>query len=276
MALLNNARGLIITAVEPLFVNGGVGLDNTNPQITDTSIFGGGVTIDSCEATTGWSVSGDGSAVTLNTTSGEYIEGTACINLPTSHSTGVAKFYKTISDTNLSGKIVAVWYYIDNVADLADSVDAISIDLGTGGFTNYNTYNFNRDELASGWNSLVIDADSLDASSGSGATLATVNRVRLNVKADLTQATNDMRMDYLRYYESGTLGIADSINPLSVTTGNYYIKTTHNIAATESNGLEIVESGDSTASVLLSRQTFAAINKGSNTSIQIDKYYYLD
>lgn len=276
MVLTNGARGLIITDIQDLFTHGGVGLSNTTAQITDTGLFGDGVTVDACDSSTGWTHNGDASAETQNTTSGEYKEGTGCLNLPTTHSTGTANWYKTISSTDLSSKKLALWFYIDNVADLADSTDTVRIDLGTGGFTNYNSYYFDRDSISSGWTSLVLTSSSIDASSGTGAALATVDRLRIFVRADTTQTTNDMRMDYWRYYEASTLGITDSQNALVVSTGNYWIKTIHQVAVTESNGLEIVESADTNSSVILSRQVFAAVNKGSNTSLQIDKYYYLD
>jgi hypothetical protein len=276
MVLTNDARGLIITELESLFVNGGIGLDDTTPTKSDTGLFGGGVSIDDCDSSTGWTHGGDGNAETENTTSGEYKEGDGCLNLPTTHSGGTAYWYKTVTSVDLEDKKVALWYYIDNVSDLADSTDSVRVDLGTGGFTNYNSYYFDRDSLSSGWNGLLVSTDTVDNSSGTGADLTDVDRIRLFVRADQTQGSNDMRMDDWRYYESGTLGITESQSALNVTTGDYYIKTIHSVAVTEANGLVIVESGDTDGSTLLSRQTFAEVNKGSNTSLQIDKFYYLD
>lgn len=276
MVLTNTARGVIIDDLQDLFTTGGVGLGTASAQVTDSGLIGDGVTIDSCDSSTGWTHSGDAGAETENTTLGEYKEGTGCLNLPSTYSTGTATWYKTVSSVDLATTKIAAWFYIDNADDLTDDSAAITLDLGTGGFTNYNSYEFSKDDISSGWTSLVISADDLDASTGTGATLATVDRIRIKVKLDTSQSTNDMRMDYWRYYEPGTLGVTDSQNALIVETGNYFIKTIHNVSVNESNGLPLSESGDTDGTNLLSRQKFATVNKGSNTSLQIDKYYYLD
>ena len=277
MVLTNNGRTQVVSTLQSLFTTGGVGLDNTSAALTDSELFGGGTTIDACDSSTGWSTEGDASSVALNTTSGEAIEGSDCLNLITSHSTGSAGFYKTISSKNLSNKKMNLWFYINNSNELASSSNAITITLGTSGFTNSNDYYTSYEDISNGWNSIYFDveADS-DNTNGTGLVSSDCDRIKITVLASSTQSSNDMRMDFWTYYESGTLGLTDSNNTLTIETGDYYIKTTHNITTNESNGVDIVESGDNDGTYLLSRQVFAPLNKGVNTELQVDKYYYIE
>ena len=98
----------------------------------------------------------------------------------------------------------------------------------------------------------------------------------LSIKTTTSHTTNNLRMDYWRTYETDTLGIYDSKKNIILSTGDYYFKTVHTITVTESNGLLLVEAGDSDDSDLLTRFTFAGIEKGLSTEGQIDKYYYID
>jgi len=276
MVLTQNAKDSILTSTAALFLSGGVGLNSTTENSTDTGLFGGGTTLDACDATTGWSNSGDASATVLNTTAGYFMEGTGCLNLPTTFSAGVASWYKTLGSTNLASKKLYVWLYIDDASDLATSTNAVSLDLGTGGFTNYDTWNYANTSFSNGWNSLYVDVNTYDSTSGSGLVTSTTDRIRLNVNLTSTQTSTDMRMDYWRSYVAGTFGVTNGQKVLIKTTGTNFFKTTMNLTVTEGNGLEIVESGDNNGSILLSRQTFASITKGLNTQVQIDKYYYLE
>ena len=276
MGLTQEFKDKILTASAALITTGGVGLDNTPYTSADTGLFGGKEVIDALDATTGWSNSGDAGAATLNTTAGEYQEGTGCLNLPSTFSTGVSSWYKTITSADLTSKKLYLWIYMDDVTDLDTSVTAITVDIGTSGFTNYDTWSYANTEFTNGWNSLYIDCDVADSTSGSGLVLGTSDSIRINFNLISTQTTNDTRMDYIRYYEAGTLGITDSIKTVTKITGTNYFKTTVNLTSTDANGLAIVEAGDSDGSDLLSRQTFAAINKGNSTQVQIDKYYYIE
>ena len=275
MVLTQDAKDSILTSTAALFTSGGVGLDNTAENSSDTGLFGGGTTVDACDATTGWSNSGDASATTLNTTAGYFMEGTGCLNLPTSFSAGLSSWYKTISSTNLTTKKLYVWLYIDDATDLSNT-NAVSIDLGTGGFTNYSSWAYADTSFSNGWNSLYVDVDNSTSITASGVTTSDVDRIRLNVNLTSTQTSTDMRMDYWRSYEANTFGITNGQKVLIKTSGTNYFKTTMNLTTTEGNGLELVESGDNNGTILLSRQTFAPITKGLNTQVQIDKYYYLE
>jgi hypothetical protein len=274
MVLTNSGRAAITTSISPLFTYAGIGLDSTATSAADTELFGGGTTIDACDVTTGWTQSGVGSAVTANTTAAAFLQGTACLNLPTSGA-GTASWTKVISTTDLASKKVALWYYIDNASELTDSASALTIYLGSSDLANSYAYYFPRDDIANGWNSFLIDVNSYSAILGSGATTSSITGIKLTALVDVQQVTTDMRMDYWRSYAAGTLGIADSLTTNVQTTGDYYFKNTHTITASQSNGLPIVEAGDSDNSTLYQRTTFATLNKGASTILQIDKYYYV-
>jgi len=278
MVLTNDAKDEILGTVKDLFTTGGIGLDSTAEVSSDDGLFGGGTTVDACDSSSiAWStLSGDAQSAALNTSAGYYQEGTGCYNIPFTYSSGTGSWARTISTTNLSGKKLAIWFYILSADDLASSSDAITITLGTGGFVNYNDYYFNYENFSSGWTSLVLDTSSISDSGGTGADLTDVDNIKITTKVDSTQSGTEMRMDYWRYYEPDTLGITDSQNSLTVATGTNYFKTTHIINVLESNGLDIVESGDTDGSTLLPRQTFAAVSKGNSTELQIDKFYYID
>jgi len=277
MGITNVGRELIRDAVADLLTTGGIGLSNDTFSPSDTGLFGGGTTVDSLETSTGWTVSGDAQDPSVNSTAGEYLEGSGCLNLPFTYSSGTGSWQETFASTvDLSAKKLYFWFYIDVVTDLADTSDCITVELcDSSTFSDSNKYYTHRNELASGWNSIYVEVDSPDVAASSLDTSA-ISDFKLTVKSDQSQSGNNMRIDYLRYYEPGTLGVTDSKSSLTKTIGEYYIKTIHSINSTQSNGLTITEAGDSNGSQLISRVTFASLDKGSNTELQIDKYYYIE
>jgi hypothetical protein len=98
--------------------HGLIGAGTTTPAAGDSNLAkplpATNTTTDACDAVTGWSNSGDADAETLNTTAGEFKEGTGCLNLPMTYSTGSGYWSKTISSTNMTSEYIYVWYYIDS------------------------------------------------------------------------------------------------------------------------------------------------------------------
>lgn len=274
MVLTNKGRELVSTAVQALFTSSGVGIDTTAAYAADSELFGGGTTIDACDAITGWTAGGTGASVALNTASSDYLEGSGCINLV--GTSGALTFSKTVSSADLAADRVAVWFYINNVSELTASSSAVSVMLGSTDATNSNEYYFANTDLSNGWNSLVCDVDTPSATNGAGATETAIDYIRLTVNITAAQAGNEMRMDHWRFYNAGTLGITDSYKAPTITSGTYYFKTSHQISAAESNGLDITEAGDSNGTYLLQRSQFAAVPKGESTEMQVDKFYYID
>lgn len=200
-------------------------------------------TIDACDATTGWTQAADGSAVTLNTTTGQRKEGTGSLNLPVTYSTGSSNWSKTISSTNFTtNKYLLVYLYLDATAyaSLTSATDTVSIQLGTGGFTNYHQYNVPKTSLKSGsWTLMVFDTSSPSSTGGSGATLSAVDRAKISVKSGASIAAPNMRMDWWHQCAATDFDISlQSGYPavdLNALTATYRGK----IAATEMNNYDI-------------------------------------
>ena len=269
---LNKVRDLVAADI----TTGGIGINATSVATSDTGLFGAGTTLNDCEASTGWAGTGDGSTPVVNSVAGEYAEGTSCLNMPYTASANSALYTCDLATTTdqATNKVVG-WFYIDNQEDL-ESGNAVKVYLGTAGLTNANIWNFDKDDLGNGWNSLVVSVDSPDTSTGTGATDATIDTVGIYVAASVTQASNDMRTDYWRYYEPDQLGVTDSLSALTITSStDKLIKTKHIIPFTESNGLAIVEAGDNNGTTVYNRYTFTEIYKDENRELRIDKYYYI-
>lgn len=270
---LNRIRDLLVAD----FTTGGIGLSSTAETPGDTGLFGGGTTIDACDSTTGWTFSGDATGITLDTTAGNFQEGTGCLDITETFSTGTSNYQKTVTAFNASGgQIIAYWFYIASKTSLdSTKVDTVALVLGTGGFTNCNEYHVPYASLVSGWNGIQVVAASQSSTIGAGATLSSIDSVRIRVKAVSSINGANMRIDNIRSYASGTMGITDSKATVTTVTGAQFWKTTHSIGTTQSNGLALYEAGDSNGSTLLSRFTFPVVNKTNSTDINIDKYYYV-
>lgn len=247
----------------------GIGIDATR-DAEDTGLFGGGVTIEACDATTGWAAGGDGTGVTLNTTDGERKEGTGSLNLAITHSTGESTFTKTITSTDLTGDKVFVWVYFTDVS----MVSKVSVLLGTSGVANANKYDTDGNLLSVGWNSLSVDVDSPDSTVGTGATETTIDTIQLLITH--TSSPPGVIMDFWRYYEAGTKGITDSQKVPNISTGDRYIKTVHQVLSTESNGVEVTSAADFDDTIMPFVMTFTGVTKTDTSELQVDKFYFID
>jgi len=265
----NGGRNWIRDFIKDNIDLSGVGLDDTI-DADQSTIFGGGTTIDACDATTGWSAGGDGTGVTLNTTDGEYQEGSGSLDLAITNSTGESTFTKTISSTDLSGDEVFVWIYVPTPAH----IDNVYVVLGTGGVTDSNEYQTAGGVITTGWNSLKAVVDSPDSTNGSGATESGVDTIQLKIEHNTSPGT--LRMDYWRLYGSGTKGITDSQKSPSISTGDRYVKTTHQILSTESNGLGLSSAADFDGSTMPFFMQFTEVSKDKTSELQIDKYTFIE
>ena len=183
-----------------------IGTGTTAASISDTDLenpiyFDSVVLIDACEATTGWSASADGTISLNNTT---FIKGVGALNIDKTGTAGATvNFDKTVTsfDVSTAGDAVILALYIKDSAALAklkSSGTALTITLGTGGYTNSDYWDYTAAALSTGWNRLILDADNPTGSNGSGATLTNVDSIRIayetNLAADTTTA-GDIIMD---------------------------------------------------------------------------------
>lgn len=233
-------------------------------------------TIDACDATTGWSQGGDGSAVAVNSTSGEYKEGTGCLNLPLTFATGLANWDKTISSTNMTSQWIYLWFYVSDKATYLDNSGsyAVRIELGTSGYTDVNRYDTTYANISNGWNMLVFKASDYTSQGGAGATLATVDRIRIRLDVIATAAGNAIRMDYWHYASLTEQSIAITSGYPTFDTGNKRVTLRGILEATEANaGYVISEIGarnDDSSFVLVGRDNVSpTISKTNKVRVVI-------
>jgi len=182
-----------------------VGNDDTAPTESDTICLGRvpyTYTIaEDCDAVTGWTNFGDGGAVVLNT-SGQN-EGTGCLNLPISYSTGTSYWRKSGFSINLtSGNCdFYVFFYVDDKTNIISGSGGVRIYFGTGGWTNYYGYYFDKANIIDGeWNVLRIpDPTNYDQIGGSGADLSNITDLQINVHTTGSYTGDSIRMDAWHY-----------------------------------------------------------------------------
>lgn len=154
--------------------------------------------VDDCEATTGWSASTDGS-VALNTTSGEFIEGSGCLNLVKSGTTQTAvTFSKTTTSVDFTSKELWVWLYIADLTNFA-TTSCVQIRFGSDS-SNYYSYTVNKADLVVGPNWLYFSSATATGTTGSPV-IASCDYTAIVITTSATSGTytgNSVRIDHLQ------------------------------------------------------------------------------
>jgi hypothetical protein len=172
-------------------------------------------TIDTCEATTGWTPSGTNS---ITTTSTFVKQGTYALSLIKSDtSTVVVTVDKTTPSLDFTGKRVYIWVYISTTlhAKLSTGAQALVIRFGNDNANNYK-YPLSKAQLTSGWN--LINFASTDCTTTGTPTTTNCDYTYFSLiteNASDTAATNDFVFDDLKLISSSTT--ADSIGSLTGT-----------------------------------------------------------
>ncbi len=143
-----------------------VGINQTNDINVDTTVLDEAIpinnliTLDSCE-NANWNETGDAQGETVNSTVGQYIQGSGCLNLGKDKTTETNFGYNKIlgeTYTFSSGKKVYVWFYISDTDNLSETT-AVKAGFGSD-TTNYYYAIKDRSDLSDGWNHIIIDRDS--------------------------------------------------------------------------------------------------------------------
>jgi len=199
--------GGVTANTETVFEDFEVGLSSTAEAVSDTSCNSRvphTYTVSAaCDAVDGWANGGDADAELLNTTSGEFNEGTGCLNLAMTHNTGEGYYERTLAAAvNLvtDSKDVYVWFYVDDLSNLSTGTDTVTVWLCSGGSTNNsNEYYFGKTSLTTGWNTLRIPyGTSADNTTGTFDT-TDLDFVRFEINIDDDFSTNSLRMDAWTY-----------------------------------------------------------------------------
>lgn len=228
--------------------HGLIGAGSTSPLATDTNLEkplpASSTIADACDAVTGWGNSDDADAETLNTTTGEYKEGTGCLNLPMTFSGGDGTWSKTVGAIDMTDEYIYLYYYISAKATyLTDTTDTVRIILGTGGLVNVNYYDTDYDNISDGWTLLVFKASNYSSQGGTGATISNVDTIAIKVKDKASVGTNNQRMDWWHYADEDDQKQTISSGYPIFDTGNKRVTERITFAATDYNGYTIKESG---------------------------------
>lgn len=154
-------------------------------------------TLDDADATTGWTASADAIAATLNTS--DHAEGSGCLNLGVTFSTGVGMYAKTISSgvdvTNYAYLNILV--YLENRFDGSDnpyvSEDALEIRFGNDA-SNYKYYRVGRDSLDEGQFTLLHIPIAEMTTTGT-VDITAMDYLAIRINAPQSIAIGDVKMD---------------------------------------------------------------------------------
>lgn len=148
------------------------------PLLQHTEFADSVSTIDGANALNTWSA-GTGGSIALNTTAGNMVEGTGCLDLrKTAGSSATILYSKTQTAANFTGSVLTVFYFIDNPADLA-ATGAVQVRYGSSSSAYwYRTYD--RLDIFAGWNYLNLAVPNATGTTGS-PTITSCTFTALNI-----------------------------------------------------------------------------------------------
>lgn len=113
--------------------------------------YSGELSLDKCDATTGWGASSS-NAMTLNTT--DQKEGTACVQIIGSGTDEYKKVFTTPfnSGATLANGVLKFWYYISDVS----KTGTVRVELSSGGKADTNEFQWSLSGLTNGWNQITL------------------------------------------------------------------------------------------------------------------------
>jgi hypothetical protein len=248
------------------------------PALTDTKVYfpipidaTNVDVIDDCEAAD-WTAETDGDTPTLNADAGYHLEGSNGLNLLATYSAGSAGFYKTFADFDVTDNYFCIPVRIDDLSLITAGASAVTIDLGTGGFTDYNRYTINKNLLQVGWNYLVCDGNNPDTTGGAGATEATINRVKITITNSTDLVAGDIVMDWIQTYPiADTFTTFDASPTYSEANKTSTFRFSLNAVQANSYALREIGVWDNTKTYLYSRDVFTTINKSQYITLTTEQ-----
>lgn len=270
--------GSITTTTETYPNKWEVGIDNTTPSVSDASLTARvpytSTNLDDCD-TADWVHGGDGQQEVLNT-SGEN-EGTGCLNIPITYSTGTSSWYKAMASTsNLSatGTGMYVWLYVDDLTNVASGSDGVSVIITdeNATFTDFSQFDFNKSDLIAGeWNTLRITSlGSPDSQGVNEADLTAIKTIKLQVKTTGNYASDSLRMDAFHF---ATLAQHQKASESSYPVMNSNLHTITDLVkynSAQANGYKIQEVGwKNSDDTLHNHGIFTYINKDSGKELRV-------
>ncbi len=184
--------------------------------------------IDAADATTDWSASTDG-VITLNTTNGEFNQGTGALNITkTGSTTDNVTYSKTLSSSfDFTNSLFKLEFYVEDTSELA-SAGSTQVEIRIGSDSS-NYYSKTFDNIAQGnWISLSLRHNSTDSSASTtgtpDATSSAYVAIKITYSASGTTVTaGDMRLDNLRLNEEDDLDINLDIGRIAIATFSNFL-----------------------------------------------------
>ena len=179
--------------------------------------------LDDCDATTDWSASTDG-VITLNTTNGEFNEGTGALNITKTGATvDNVTFSKNLPSTfDFTNSNFKLDFYVEDQSELA-SAGSTQVEIRIGSDSS-NYYSKTFDNIGQGsWSALTLRHNSTDSSSSTTGTpdATAVDYVAIKItyaSSSTTVSAGDMRLDNIRFNEEDDLDINLNIGRISIAT----------------------------------------------------------
>lgn len=185
--------------------------------------YTGELSLDNCDATTGWAVSSS-NAMTLNTTDNK--EGAGCIQII---GNGTEEFKKILatpfnSGSTLANGVLKFWYYISDVT----KTGTVRVELGSGGKADTNEFQWSLSGLVNGWNQITLKTNT--ASKTGDPDLSGINwfRIYATKTGSVTIRIDDIRLGPEALFSglrnsNGTNGKSLKIFPNPHKSGNLFV-----------------------------------------------------
>lgn len=252
-----------------------IGGGTNTPAETDTAIsktfLVNATNFDAMDTTTGWLTAGVATGPTLNSTAGQRVEGTACLNFTTNDS-GSATFYKTAAASSMASTYHTVYFYNTNVTNNLQNVsNAVSVVLGNNS-TNTNSlrYDYARSSMSDGWNPLTLYTPTFSVQSGT-VSIASISYFAIVIQNNSTMTGNAQRADIWKYGGPTNAFKNLSSNPV-FDSGAKTVKSYGYLTSLQANNYSITEytlENSNSVPIMFSRDVTTALDKSTGEEVSI-------
>jgi len=256
-----------------------VGLSQATVIVSDTDLtlpipISGTELADNCETVGNWAESADGND-SLNSTT--YKEGVGALNLIKDAQTQASVTYysnNNMTSLDFTSKDLWVWLYIKDAATYAklDTTDCLQLRYGIDYNTNYYYLNYDKVDLAVGWNALKMNT-----TTGTEQGTVTLNACDSGALVfTFTATTDEIAAGDLITDEWKLASTADYLQ--SITTGyptidetNFEAENQYYINSAEANGYNLTGVADfntDSSDLMCSAYKFTSISKSSTDEVK--------
>lgn len=144
-------------------------------------------TLDAFSSAASWTINGTNTKSDSSETSNEFPDTTTSVQVnkvDTSLATAIlTKAGMGLDFSILGGDVLYLLLFVPSgaITSLVGTGTAVQVSYGDAGLANFDSHNFGVGDLREGWNLIACDVTEPDSETGSGATLATIDTVRLTI-----------------------------------------------------------------------------------------------